>query len=106
MKHLFSILTLVLTLFCSTHLQGKEFRTAEKIYIAPEQLGVTPDGIFIEMNDDWIQVNAIYSDHYGIYFTRAALEPNGCRKGFTPCRNCKRCVREQYNICPLCSKPV
>ena len=89
----------MITVFCQSSQN-------EKIYIFPGQLGVTTDGIFVNLNEQWFEVKAVSSDENGIYVQNPIPQEAGCREGYVPCRNCDRCVKWYYDICPLCHKPV
>ncbi len=106
MKQLIQLITIVLSLFCMSHMHAEVCKCHERIYVLPEQLGMSSEGIFVNLNDEWIEVQSVYSDESGIYISPLSIESNGCRNGYTPCRNCGRCVNEQYDICPICHKPV
>lgn len=78
----------------------------EKIYILPEQLGFTSQGIFVNVDNQWLQAETLFSDEHGIYFHGFTPSENGCRKNYYPCRNCDRCVKDIYDTCPLCGRPT
>ncbi len=79
---------------------------AEKIYISPERLKIVREGIFVNFRDDWIKIGALFSDENGVYIQDLTPEEMGCRDGFWPCRNCDKCVKWYYDICPHCNKPT
>lgn len=39
----------------------------EKIYLKPENVAITENGIFFQINDEWIMTEAIYFDSTGLY---------------------------------------
>jgi hypothetical protein len=82
------------------------FQPCEKTYVLPEQLGMTPRGIYVKFDNHWFKTEALHSDSEGIYIQNLSPQADGCRDGYVPCRNCDRCVLEIYDICPFCKKPV
>ncbi len=89
---------------CFTAIED-QFESCEKTYILPHELAMTPDGIFVKVQDQWFQTEALFSDIGGIFFQN--LKRGECsEKYYVPCRNCGRCVHEVYDICPFCNKPV
>lgn len=108
MKRLFQIIVLVLPLFCSFHaFAGSDLNPQKgKIYVSHEQLELCSEGIYVNVGDAWYQTNALFSDEKGMYVQDLCPQRNGCRDKYVPCRNCDKCVKEIYNICPHCNKPV
>lgn len=105
---LFSLLMLVCLFpsFASTKDAKKAcgcFIPCEKTYISPEQLGMTPQGIFVKFNDEWFQTELIRSDEHGLFIQNVgrSICPD---KDDIECRSCHRCVHKSYNICPYCDK--
>jgi hypothetical protein len=88
-----------------TNETGSEIQSCKKIYVFPDQLAITPNGIFIKFNEHWCETSALFSDAKGIFIRPQDTNERGCRDGYQPCRNCDRCVSEVYDICPLCGKP-
>jgi hypothetical protein len=102
---LFFVVCLFAT-FSAQHVFSAANNEHQKVYVAPEQLKIDTDGIFIHFDEVWYKTDSLFSDGQGIY-VHARTEPEmGCRKGFFPCRNCDRCVKWYYDICPHCSKPT
>jgi hypothetical protein len=70
---------------------------ADKAYIAPDQVTVSPDGIFVLVEGEMIQVQAILQDNKGIYYLKPSIYWT-CRKcGYSKnpawtnyCQSCKR----------------
>lgn len=91
---------------CDENLAETSFQSFEKVYIVPEGLKMTSDRIFVHLNDQWVQTDTLFTDAQGMYIHVPTPSENGCREGFVPCRNCDRCVKWYYNICPHCNKPV
>lgn len=83
-----------------------ELSQHRRIYVMPDQLRINSDGFFINVDNHWIKAEALFSDETGIFIQRLLPHANGCREGYVPCRNCDRCVKEIYNICPHCERPV
>lgn len=77
----------------------------EKTYVLAEHILVTDEVIFVKIDDEWVKTDALFSDQGGVY-TYFAPQEMGCRKGFYPCRNCDRCIKWYYDICPHCNKPA
>jgi len=46
----------------------------EKIYLQPDQVAITSDGIFFLQGDYWIMTDAIYNDNFGLFISRAKDE--------------------------------
>ena len=67
------ILRIVSILFCFTSISmmasesNAEFHSAEKIYVLPEQLAITPKGIFVEFSEYWHETSALFSDEEELY---------------------------------------
>jgi hypothetical protein len=102
-------LLLFSTAIASTDLRDgndNDFQPCEKTYVLPEQLTMSSEGIFVKFDGEQHQTQALFFDEGGIFIL--ALSPNrdGCREGYVPCRNCSKCIREAYNICPLCNLPA
>lgn len=53
---------------------GHELTKSEKWYVQPNQIAITEEGIFISMDDEWINADAIHRDHTGLYITKAEDE--------------------------------
>lgn len=108
MVRFFRCFALVITLFYGFNLFAETcpVETGEKIYILPEQLGFCSEGIFVVLDNTWYKTEALFSDRNGMYVRNLWPQENGCRKGYWPCRNCDRCVHEDYDICPHCHRPV
>lgn len=114
MKRLVDCLTIILSTFYMlsafadssrdeiiSHLQQ-----GEKIYVSPDQLGFSEHRIFIQFNNEWFQTTALSVDEQGIYIQNLWPQENGCKDGFEPCRNCNRCIKWYYDICPHCERPA
>ena len=86
--------------------QGGDPQVCEKIYILFDQLAITQQGIFIKLDERWCETKALFSDAKGIFIRPQDTNARGCRDGYEPCRNCDRCINENYNICPFCHKPA
>jgi hypothetical protein len=78
----------------------------QKIYVASEQLGLSPEGIFVFVDHQWVKRDALFHDEKGMYIWGLRPEDNECPKGYERCRNCGRCVKRFYDICPHCERPV
>ena|SRR3989304_5134846 len=39
----------------------------EKIYVLPENIAVHNNTIFVNLNSEWFQTNALFSDNSGVY---------------------------------------
>ncbi len=81
---------------------------AERLYVAPENIRVEGDGIFIRVHDKWFITEAVFSNAHGMYVeTLWRRGESGCPEGQEPCRNCRRCIPDYYDdLCPLCGKPA
>lgn len=77
-----------------------------KIYVEPEQLAVSSEGIFMQLDEQWFHVGTLSSDATGIFAQDWTLVDYGCPDPDNPCRNCGKCIHKSYNICPLCGKPA
>lgn len=109
MKRLFSLIVSLVAVFYATHAHtapGQEESKQQRIYLKPEQLQLCKEGIFVCCDQEWRKTDALFSDDRGIYILSHFPQEDGCRKGYVPCRNCDRCVKYYYDICPYCGKPV
>ena len=109
MGRLFLILASVVSIFCASSGFSEVCQNLlqnQRTYVAPEQLNISSQGIFLNVGNQCFQAEAIFSDENGIYVQNLSPQEDGCRKGFVPCRNCDRCVAYYYDICPHCNKPV
>jgi hypothetical protein len=73
------------------------FIPCEKTYISPEQVNISNDGIFVNINGGWVKTSCIQCDTEGLYFndiqqeyaewicSRCGAENNGFNK---ICKNC------------------
>jgi hypothetical protein len=52
----------------------KEFKPCEKIHLNPNQICIEPNGIFVNVFEQWFRTDALYVDGEGIYFTNAQTE--------------------------------
>lgn len=91
---------------CLSYETEIEVKSCKKIYVLPDQLAITAHGIFIMFDDNWHETNAIFSDANGIFIRPQETNRRGCEEGYQRCRNCRECVREVYDICPLCNRPA
>lgn len=41
----------------------------EKVYVSSEQIAVVQEGIFVNIDDRWVQTKALHSDRLGLYLT-------------------------------------
>ncbi len=80
--------------------------STEKYYVAPEQLAISSQGIFLNLKGEWLQAEALFSDQGGIFVRHFTPSAYGCVDPYNACRNCGRCVHETYDICPYCGKPA
>lgn len=85
---------------------SKECFSCQKIYVEPEQLAVSSEGIFMQLDEEWFHVGTLSSDSSGIFVQDWTLVDYGCPDPENPCRNCGKCIHKSYNICPLCGKPA
>jgi hypothetical protein len=105
-------LKIVSILFCFAattmiaNASNSEFCSAEKLYILPEQLAITANGIFVEFNEHWYETSALFSDEAGLYVQAPSPTRRDCGQYEVHCRNCSRCVNEAYDMCPYCGKPT
>ena len=109
MKRLFQLIVLLLPFFYMFDVfsgccpEGKEI---QKVYVSPQQLGISSEGVFVNLDNQWVKTDSLFSDEHGIYIQNLWPQEDGCREGYVPCRSCDRCVKWYYNICPLCNNPV
>ncbi len=114
MKQAFKLMVFFASVFCTLYISADCCRTkadavfspTEKMYIHPEQLSVSEQGIFVLINQEWFQTNSLLSDVQGLYVQTLWPQENGCRKGYQPCRNCDKCIKDYYDTCPLCHRPA
>ena len=105
MKRLFAIFVSLIPLFYTLNVFAAPCQD-QKTYVTPEQLNINSKGIFLNLDNQWIETNALFSDENGIYIRSLSPQEMGCRKNYFPCRNCDRCVHAKYEICPHCEKPT
>ncbi len=86
--------------------ETNSFRCCGKIYVAPEQVAMSAEGIFVKFEDKWFQTESLFSDHRGVFVQNLRSSDDGCSSPYIVCRNCKRCVHEIFDICPYCRKPT
>jgi predicted RNA-binding Zn-ribbon protein involved in translation (DUF1610 family) len=74
------------------------FTKCEKIYVQPEQVALTPEGIYFQFEDSWIMTDAIHCDSSGIFISSTSSEWSfswTCPKCGTENgplrRSCKKC---------------
>jgi len=84
----------------------QNLQEGKKIYVLPKNVELSERGIFVHFNNQLFQTNALSADEQGIYILNLWPQEYGCRDGFVPCRNCDKCVKWYYDICPHCERPV
>jgi hypothetical protein len=108
MKRVFLNLTIFIFITCFQSLfsccQQPRFESCDKQYVQPNYVAVSEDGIFIQLQDKWIQTEGVFSDAQGLFILNLAPSAYGCQDPYVPCRNCKKCIYEVYDICPHCGK--
>ncbi len=78
-----------------------------KTYISSDKVVVQDEGMFVNIDDNWFQIDSLFTDENGLFFKKCGRkDDHRCEKYYVSCRNCDRCVRESYDICPYCGKPV
>lgn len=79
MKFLFLALLLCMTGFAE-----------EKIYVPPGSVYVAPTGIFLNINDEMVKVDQLFTDSQGVYVIADGMNPE--------------CVKWRYWQCPFCEQ--
>ena len=51
-----------------------KFVPCEKIYVQPDQVAITNEGIFLQLNEEWVPTEAIQYDASGIFVTSISSE--------------------------------
>ena|ERR1700722_3246733 len=79
-------------------IQTVSFDEGSKIYVSPEQIQITKDGIFVVLEFEYIQIQAIMQDDQGIHYLKIPPLYWTCRKcgysGNPPWINyCQQCGR-------------
>lgn len=46
----------------------------QKIYVDPNQVTIAPEGIFVQLGNDWIATDAVYHDSSGCYISGVSNE--------------------------------
>ena len=84
---------------------GLTFHPCAKTYVSPHQLEIAREGIFVNLYENrWVQTDAIYTDKGGLFIQKLSLNFDGCPDPKVPCRWCKKCIYDEYYICPFCKK--
>lgn len=80
----------------------ESFIPCEKTYVHPDQIHFTESSLFVQMNDLWIQPEAIHVDANGLYFNSLQPVPGPwqCKK-----RECREWNSEWEDICHKCKTP-
>jgi hypothetical protein len=91
---------------CYNEKTGQLFQKQGRVYIEPEQLAMSSNGIFIKVDENWFQTTALFSDATGIFIQDVTPMGYGFPDPYNACRNCQRCIHEEYDICPYCKKPA
>src|SRR6266404_8469024 len=77
---------------CSNEKTIQQFQHHGKMYVAPEQLAMSSEGIFVKFDELWFQTTALFSDTTGIFIKDLTPMGYGCPDPYNQCRNCKRCI--------------
>lgn len=72
-----------------------------KTYVRPEQILFGVRDIYIDMNGQLVQTDAIHSDAEGLYII-ADEEKRDCKSPDWWCVYCKQCNAYWYSRCPKC----
>lgn len=74
---------------------------ADKLYVSPDQVMISHEGIFVLVEEEFIQVQAILQDDNGIYYLRPSIYWSCKKCGYSQnpawtnyCQNCKRRFNE------------
>lgn len=51
-----------------------KFVKCEKIYVAPHQVAITSEGIFVQFKEEWMMTDAIHRDNGGLFISSIADE--------------------------------
>ena len=62
----------------------------EKIYLAPEQVTVTDEAIYAQLEDDFVEIDALMTDQGGIYVTVEHLRCSSCRQSLIEETHCHK----------------
>ena len=74
----------------------------ESVYVSPEQVRVTENGIFLLFGKREIKTSALHADSKGLFFIDM-WEAN-CDKGYWECSNCHHCNPALKFWCEVCYK--
>jgi len=99
------MLPVLMSVFCTLHAVDKDCAVSEnqKIYVDLSQINVVPEGIFVQLGNDWKTIDAIYHDASGYFFTGPSewsfiwTCPNCGEENAIFRTECKNCGYKEHN---------
>lgn len=68
------------------------FVPCEKTYFLPNQVAIAQEGFFVNLNDVWIQTDALFSDSTGMFIvSKKDANVDYCPQGHPTCKGCSLC---------------
>lgn len=74
------------------------FVKCEKLYVQPDQVAVTAEGIYFQLEDSWVMTDAVHRDNAGIFISSVSDEwswtwkcPKCGHKNSALSRSCEKC---------------
>jgi hypothetical protein len=76
---LLKILPVLMSVFCTLHGVDKEYVISDnqKTYVDLSQISIIPEGVFVQLGNGWMAIEALYHDSFGYFF-------QCLRHGFVP----------------------
>ncbi len=94
-------LFLLIGITCGYSAELPKFESSEKIYLQPEQISISENGIFVNIANAWFAIAAICHDAKGIYVDEARV---GIEYFTWECRYCHFVNPWYVNACQKCGK--
>ena len=73
---LLKMVPVLMSVFCTLHGVDKECVVSDnkKTYVDLNQISVIPEGIFVQLGNGWMAIDAIYHDSLGYFFSAPSNE--------------------------------
>jgi|GEM_PF-4738047 len=100
-----TLLIAILSVFISTSIFAMDNnlipiqQMSEKIYLRSENIYIGEEGIFAYQNDNWMQIDALYTDRKGVYAKKGDIIRTWL------CHNCNFRNHIWKDFCEKCSYP-
>ena len=85
---------------CEAKSEGKDIKKSKKVYVDPQNVKITEDGVFILENDTLVPVKFVAHDENGVYVKRQKPQPPCPACGFnggqsnSPCHCSEGCCQK------------